>query len=102
MVNRYLASDLSGVQLMTLSGTNFGTTPKSAFSDGTDLYVKLNADNNWARYTISGTTYTYVSTITYTSSGDTRLSGAMCDGTNVYMTSDLSGAMTIRKYAIAG
>lgn len=54
---------------MTISGTGIGTTPYAMFSDGTNLYIYKNGTTNvFRKYTISGTTATYDSDITYTSS----------------------------------
>lgn len=64
-MQRYSLADLSGVTAMTISGTTW-TTGKAGFSDGTNLYVS-NGSNSFRKYTISGTTATHDSAITYTS-----------------------------------
>lgn len=54
---------------MTISGTAIGGTPYAMFSDGTNLYIYKNGTSSvFRKYTISGTTATYDSDITYTSS----------------------------------
>lgn len=63
--NRYAIADLSGVTTITVSGTAW-TSGQTAFTDGTDLYV-YTTTNQFHRYTVSGTTMTHDSTITYTS-----------------------------------
>lgn len=68
---RYTASDLSlGGTLMTISGQAFGTTAAFTMtSNGTDFFFSNDAGGNAgkhlvAKYTLSGTTLTYVATTT--------------------------------------
>lgn len=99
-MRRYAIADLSGVTTITVSGTTW-TQWQSAFSDGTDIYV-YTTNNVFSRYTISGTTVTYNSDVTYTSSDTASNGGATCDGTNVWIIGAAATATVIRKYALAG
>lgn len=93
---RFAKADLTGATSITISGSNFTSSCLSAFSDGSNLYV-LSSSATYKKYSISGTTATYVSDITYTSSGTPY--GAFCDGTNVWI---LGGSKNLLKYALAG
>lgn len=97
---RYAVADLSGVTTITISGgSTFGT--KSAFGDGTSLYVGSSTTSNYNKFSISGTTITFVSNITLTSSGDSR--GGVSDGVSIWVQdSATSGTITFRKYPVAG
>jgi len=100
-VRRYAVADLSGVTTMTISGTNDFAQAGYPFTDQTNLYCYSSA-NTYRVYTISGTTITAGSTITYTSSG-TQPFGAYGNTTNVWICDGAgTGTMNIRKYAIAG
>jgi len=99
-IDRYDLADLANVTSITISGTGWNTG-SSSFTDGTDLYV-YTSSNTFARYTISGTTATYVAGVTYATAGAISNGGATCDGTSVWVTENTSGAITIRKYALAG
>lgn len=99
-ISRYDLADLANVTAMTISGSNWNNGG-SGFSDGTNLYI-YTSTAVVKKYTISGTTATYDSDITYTSSGDFNSGSACSDGTSVYITESTSGAITIRKYALAG
>lgn len=101
ILRRYSATDLSGVTTMTISGTNvFGNG--TMWSDGTSLFVYASADT-FRTYSISGTTATSVTTISFTSSGTPSIA-AVSDGTNVWIsnTNVVGTAMNIRKYPVAG
>src|SRR3990167_7638460 len=99
-IDRYDLADLANVTSITISGTGW-SAGGSSFTDGTDLYVYTAADT-FRRYTISGTTATHVAAITYTTAGAINNGSATCDGTSVWVTENASGAITIRKYALAG
>lgn len=99
-MRRYSIADLTGITTMTISGTNW-VAGGSAFSDDTNLYI-YTATNQFHKYTISGTTATFDSTITYTSGDTANNGGAACDGTNVYIIGNKSTDVDIRKYALAG
>lgn len=101
IIKRFDIADLANITSITISGTTF-TQGGAGFSNGTDLYI-YDSTNIFNRYTISGTTATFASAITYTSSGSVNGAGAACDGTNVYTTvvgSDPS--YLINKYPLAG
>ena len=99
-VERYDKANLANPALMTISGTSPGVSI-NIFNDGSNLYLSNNTTDQFQKYSISGTTMTYVSTITYTSSGP---GPAYSDGINVWITDSTSsgGVINIRKYALAG
>ena len=99
-MRRYDIADLANVTTITVSGTTW-TTGSSAFGDGTNIYV-FTTSNQFMKYTVSGTTVTYDSTITYTSADTANNGGATCDGTNVYINGAAGATVTLRKYALAG
>lgn len=102
ILRRYDVADLANVTTMTISGTAIGTQIFAMFSEWTNLYIFKNGTTNvFRKYTISGTTATYDSDITYTSSIASE-GGACCDGTSVWIVESNNGAMTFRKYALAG
>jgi hypothetical protein len=94
---RYSASDLSGVTVMTISGSAmYG----KCFGDGTNIYI-YKSSGVFTKYTISGTTATENSDITYTSAG--VVESAISNNTYIYTTdSDGTSTMVVKKYAIAG
>lgn len=96
-IKRYNKADLTNLTSITISGSQFGNT--ICWSNGTDLFVH-NTTNTAYKYTISGTTATFSSEITYTSSDNYK--GCIGDGTNVWIMTDSSGDLTIRKYLHAG
>lgn len=98
---QFSKADLTGETSVTISGTKFASG-RSAFSDGTNLYV-LETTSQYRKYSVSGTTITNVSTITYTSAGAVGVQ-AICDGTSVWtFEGNLSNSsFPIRKYALAG
>lgn len=104
VITQYAIADLSGATTMTVSGTapsnSLGT---SGWSDGSNLYLYHGTADNYDKYSISGTTLTFVSTIAYTSAGAPP-SGAISDGVSVWITDQgaTAGTMSIRKYPIAG
>lgn len=93
---RYDKADFGNEQEMTISGTAYGGT--AAFSDGTNLYI-YKTTNEFAKYTISGTTATYDSVITYTDAGN--VATATTDNTYVYLATNDASA-TLRKYLLVG
>ena len=97
---RYDKADLANVTTITFSGTSRASV---AFSDNTDLYVYNGSSGGFDRFTISGTTITNASSVTYTSGGF-AVTSCICNGTNVWMSdsSGVNGAYTIRKYVLAG
>lgn len=96
-VRRFDAADLINETAITVSGTNVVNTAirASAFSDGTNLYFADSTTGQFNKYSVSGTTITFVSAITYGSTADPGWS----DGTNVVF---LDSAGDILKYSIAG
>lgn len=77
--------------------TGGAATSFPMFSDGTKLYVITSA-GVVTPYTISGTTLTAGSTITFTSMTQTDYS-VWCDGTYVYQA---TGGTTVYRWALAG
>jgi len=98
---RYSATDLSGEAEMTISGTapTSDAAGNSIFSDGTYLYICTYTSpyNVFYKYSVSGTTATYVTSITYTNIS--HGSSCWCDGTSVYDDQTTSG---VGKWALAG
>ena len=102
-MRRYDIADLANVTSITIAGTGWGNGGNSAFSDGTDVYVKNTTTDEFVPYTISGTTATGGTVVTYTGSGvGGGVYGVACDGTNVYTTDSLGPSIVINKYALAG
>ena len=96
---RYAIADLSGVT--TISGLSGGRVVM--FSDGTDLY-NLSNTNEFTPHSISGTTLTPLTPITYTGAGNAV--AAISDGTHVW-TSDvgnptLTTPFDIHKHLVSG
>ncbi len=96
-ITRFLSADLTGETNMTISGTSFASG-LSAWSDGTSLYV-YESSGVFRQYSVSGTTATNVTTITYTSSGISR--GAISNGSKLWLIDD-QNSPTIRQYPVAG
>jgi len=90
---RLLASDLSGITPVTITGAPLGNDT-SAFTDGTDIFVKLTG-TTYTQYTISGTTITSAGTITGALTG---VVAAFYDAGTVYMTDGL----LVNSYTYAG
>lgn len=101
-MNRYDVANLSNATSMTISGaTGTLSVTGAGFSDGTNLYAYKNTVATLQKYTISGTTATYSSDISYTSA-DFSSGGITCDGTYVYNSQATTSAVAINKYALAG
>lgn len=102
VVKRYNKADLTGVTTITISGTK-ATGCTASFSDGTNLYVYHSniPPDRFYKYTVSGTTITYDSSMDYTSADNTT--GAVSDGLNVFfINEETNNIQVIRKYAYAG
>lgn len=102
---RFDLADLTNATSMTISGTTWGGYAGSSFSDGTYIYEFFynGSITVMNKYSISGTTMTYVSAITYTSLNDSRSAGGMiCDGINVWNLTNSADVLTIQKYPLAG
>lgn len=95
-----VASTLASTATTTVSGTapsGGNTNAYPGFSDGTNLYIYANGSAGVVnKYSVSGTTVTFVSSITYTNFSGTD--SAWCDGTNVYQYD----GSTLRKWPLAG
>jgi len=101
-VFRYSATDLSGKQEMTISGTKFGSTGGDAsFGDGNNLYV-YKSENVFSKYSVSGTTITFVADITYTSAGRIDNGGCASDNSYVWMAAETRMSIIIKKYDFTG
>lgn len=97
---RYATSNLAGPTTMTVTFSS-PLDLHPTFSDGTNLYV-YKTNNQYDRYTISGTTLTFSATITYTSLGNT-IFAVVSNGVNVWFnTTGYSTVYDVIKYAIAG
>ena len=100
---RYNIADLTGVTTMTVSSSNVyglqGGVPPYAFNDGTgtNIYVGYGGQSYFYMATISGTTVTYNSQITYTSL-PFSLGCAVANGSYMWM---ISGG-NVLKWAITG
>ncbi len=114
-VYRYSVSNLSaGGTLMTISGQAFATTGGTAVmmtSNGTNFYFNYKGGNNASdriisKYSLSGTTLTYVSDITCGASSNVCNQLLYVDSSDniygYYRSTDLSGDNKIRKYNSSG
>jgi hypothetical protein len=108
-VYRYLKSNISaGGTLMTISGQAFSTTGGANVrmtSNGTDFFFNHKAGNSAndyviSRYTISGTTLTYVSDITCGSSSGTHTGFVVDTSINIFGMASANGF--VRKYNSSG
>lgn len=88
-------ADLANQTTMTVSGTAF-TLNSALFSNGTNLY-NVHTANTARIYTISGTTATSSTTVTYT--GATTTGAYWSDGTSVWFYNNNASG---QKWAIAG
>ena len=90
--------DLTGITTMTVSGTapTNSQLEWQIVSDGTYLYINAGASTSWYKYSVSGTTATYISTITYTSFAVAL--PAWSDGTYLYQ---IGTNATITKWTLA-
>ena len=99
---RYDKADLANPQAITISGTSPGGNLRSVFTDGTNMYIFSNSDGRYYKYTISGTTATYDSSITY-NSGGANPAGIISDGVHVWIIDPAgTGATNIKKYDFVG
>jgi hypothetical protein len=108
-VYRYLKSNIgAGGTLMTISGQSFATTGGATMrmtSNGTDFFFNHKAGNSAnvyviSRYTLSGTTLTYVADITCGSTAGTHVGFTVDVNLNVLGLSNVDGF--IRKYNSSG
>lgn len=99
-IRRFDAADLTNETAITVSGTNINSNAQNngCFTDGTYLYFYDNtvANGNRNKYSVAGTTITFVSSIDF---GTNEL-GAYSDGTHVYLLGQ-NGA-TIEKRDLTG
>lgn len=110
-VYRYLRTNVSaGGTLVTVSGQSLGTQNTSTFvvmtSDGTYFYFTYNAgnslnDNVIAKYSLSGTTLTYISSVTRGSVGDFNKSFLVDKAGNYYGASSNSTEL-FKKFSSGG
>lgn len=62
---RYLASDLTGATAITFSASISATgSCINSYTDGTYVYIQVNSGSTFQYYSVSGTTFTFVSSIT--------------------------------------
>jgi hypothetical protein len=114
-VYRYDKTNLStGGTLMTISGQAFATTGGAEMimtSNGTNFYFNYKAGNNASdriisKYTVSGTTLTYVSDITCGASSNVANQLLQVDSSdNIYgwyRSTDFGGDNKVRKYNSSG
>lgn len=93
-VVRFLAADLTGETIMTVPVVAC-TTFVIAWTDGTNAYVVSNTTNTTARkWSLSGTTFTAVSTATCTAASSPANSATMFDGTTAYIIENNGGVGT--------
>lgn len=100
-ITRYDVATLANPTAITISGGSGWSAGDTAFSNGTDLYI-FDTAAGFVKYTISGTTATYSSTVTYTGAGSVQSGSSTSDGTSVYTTENSTGTTVINKYALAG
>ncbi len=101
-VFRYSATNLSGKQEMTISGNKYGFSGGDAsFGDGTNLYV-FKSDSIFSKYSISGTTITFVADIYYTLAGRIDNGGCASDNSYVWMAENTATSIIIKKYDFTG
>lgn len=96
-VRRYDIANLGNETGCTISGTSVSTTvDKLAYTDGTFIYI-FDTGSTWNKYSISGTTLTFVSAVTSADAdggGNDKITGTVFDGYSVYMfrQSDVSAS----------
>lgn len=101
-IERYAHADLTGVTNMTISGTAWNDG-NSMTTEGTNLYISdTNVASSFIKYTISGTTATNNSTVTFTSSSGGNMLASIYDGINIFIYANSANVVTIRKYATSG
>ena len=89
----------SSAGAITFSGTHTSSTVSAlAFTDGTNIYIQ-SASTVYSKYSVSGSTLTFVSNITFTNISATNQ--PWCDGTNIYGL-NASGTVGISKWALTG
>ena len=99
VLKRYDAVTLANETTMTVSGaTNNGFI----FTDGTDLYCDTGGGTGqFGRFTVSGTTITFVNNRTYTG-WSSAYGNNFCDGTYVYRQNTTSEGQRFLRWALAG
>lgn len=97
LIFRFVSADFTSQTSMTISGTAFADG-RASWSDGTDLYI-YESTGVYRQYSISGTTVTNVTTITYTGSGVPV--SVISDGTDVFIIGNAT-TIVFRKYAVTG
>lgn len=90
-------SDSPVQNLCTVSGTTLGTI-RGMDSDGTYLYI-LDSATSLKRFTVSGTTLTYIDTITLATSIN---KGIVVTATNIYGHDDSNPILTLYKFDLTG
>lgn len=108
-VYRYLKSDLTSVSQITFAGqslTDITATNMMMTSDGTNIYINYQAGNSAdanvvSKYSISGTTFTYVSSVTCgsTASNLSRFQVRASDGHIIGID---NGDIKIRRFNTSG
>lgn len=103
-ITRFDAGTLDNATGMSISGGtafsgNIGNGGDPMFTDGTYIYV-WDASTNWEKYSISGTTLTYVEDVT--SYDKSSIDGVAHDGTNCYFLTSSGGEYTLEKFANDG
>jgi len=90
-VTRYALADLSGSTAITISGGTLvaSSNYNAVFTDGTEIFIQRNpaggTPEDYNRYTISGTTITFVAIRTFTSIiGGGALAVHVSDNTNLW------------------
>jgi len=97
---RYLASDLSGATAMTFGTTTGATAPfLNCFTDGTYIYLQENGGSTFRKYSVSGTTFTQVSTLTGDADILSPATSYFYDGTQiVFVRNSVSGSISVGKF----
>lgn len=100
-VDRFDLGTLANQITMTVSGTAAGNQNNPIWTDGTFLYINnaVTSAGQMKKYSVSGTTITFVTDITFTGIAATGNPPLWSDGVNVY---EHTSTTTIKKWAIAG
>lgn len=96
---RFLAADLTGETTMTVPVVGNINTTVAAWTDGTSAYVVANDTNTTSRkWSVSGTTFSAVSTATVAATITDSPSFSFWDGTSAYIIANNSStAVNIKK-----
>lgn len=92
----YDVANLGSNATLSFSDSPTITVPPTAFTDGTFIYIQINGTGTFRKYSVSGTTLTFVANIT---GGMVGATGAYMQGSNIYMT---NGNSDVQVFTISG